>query len=192
MNPFRSIENSIRVRQNQVVADLLATGEMTMAVEQAEAQGPPPSLVGREGRARGLFAFEERWRPGALGVIRGLVDDGLDVAVLTGDHPTRGRLISETLGIPIEAELLPDEKVAAIERARRAIGPVAMVGDGIDDAPTLAARDAGIALGCGTDLSRDSASVCLLGDDLGGISWSLELAPRTRRIVRGNLIWAFG
>ncbi len=92
----------------------------------------------------------------------------------------------------VEAELMPAQKVDAIERARRTIGPVAMVGDGINDAPALSASDVGIALGCGTDLSRDSASICLLGDDLSRIPWSIELARRTRRVIRWNLIWAFG
>ena len=106
--------------------------------------------------------------------------------------PARGRVIAQELGVTVEAELLPDQKVAAIERVRRAFGPVCMVGDGINDAPALAASDVGIALGCGTDVSRDSASVCLLGDDLSRIPWSIELARRTRRVIRWNLIWAFG
>ena len=96
------------------------------------------------------------------------------------------------LGVAVNAELLPAQKVVAIEQARQAHGPVCMIGDGLNDAPALSACDVGIALGCGTDLSRDSASICLLGDDLSRIPWSIELARRTRRVIRWNLIWAFG
>ncbi len=165
---------------------------ISAAIEDAEGQGLPFSIVGWDDRARGLFVFEERWRPGAREVIRSLGEAGLDVAVLTGDHASRGRAIARQLGVVVEAELLPGDKSAAIERARQRFGPVCMIGDGINDAPALAVSDIGIALGCGTDVSRDAAAVCLMADDLGRIPWSIELARRTRRVIRGNLAWAFG
>jgi heavy metal translocating P-type ATPase len=171
----------------------LALGaELEDAVEAAELCGLPLCMVGWDDTVRGLFAFEEDWRPKAHAVTRWLTALPLDVGVLTGDHKVRGHAIAEELGVCVEAELLPDQKVAAIGRIQRAVGPVCMIGDGINDAPALAASDVGIALGCGTDVSRDSASVCLLGDDLSHIPWSIELARRTRQIVRWNLIWAFG
>ena len=156
-----------------------ARGELSMA------------LVGWDREARGLFVFAEQWRSGFDQVIRWLRDAGLDVGVLTGDHAPRGRAIARELGVTVEAELLPEHKVAAIHRTRREHGPVAMVGDGINDAPALAASDVGIALGCGTDVSRDSAAICLLGDDLTRIPWTIELARRTIRVIRQNLFWAF-
>ena len=88
--------------------------------------------------------------------------------------------------------LAAGNQVAAIRQARTRFGPVAMVGDGVNDAPALAASDLGVALGCGADLSRDSAALCLLGDDLERFPWALELARRTVGVVRGNLVWAFG
>ena len=165
---------------------------MTKSVEDAEARGLPLSLLGWDGQVRGLFVFEEQWRHGVLAVIRAIRAAGLDVAVLTGDHASRGRSIARQLGVTVAAELLPVNKSADIEQAKRTIGPVCMIGDGINDAPALAASDVGIALGCGTDVSRDSASVCLMADDLTRIPWSLELSRRTRRVIRGNLAWAFG
>ncbi|MFI5456293.1 MAG: heavy metal translocating P-type ATPase [Isosphaerales bacterium] len=165
---------------------------LSSAHRDAESRGLPVTLVGWDGQARGLFVLDEEWRPAARAVIHWLTQARLDVGVLTGDHATRGRIIAGQLGVVVEAELLPAQKVAAIERARRAFGPVSMIGDGINDAPALSASDVGIALGCGTDVSRDSASICLLGDDLSRIPWSIELARRTRRVIRWNLIWAFG
>jgi heavy metal translocating P-type ATPase len=161
------------------------------ALDEALARGLSVALVGWEGSARGLFVFQEQWRPGHETVVSRLVRDGLDVGVLTGDHAARGEAIARELGVSVEAELLPDQKVDAVRRARERFGPVAMVGDGVNDAPALAASDVGIALGCGTDVSRDSASVCLLGDDLTRIPWAIELARRTVRVIRRNLFWAF-
>jgi heavy metal translocating P-type ATPase len=166
--------------------------ELEGPLENAESRGLPVTLIGWAGRIRGLFVFEERSRPLAPGVIDWLKRQSLDVRVLTGDHAARGRIIARCLGVAVDAEMLPDQKVAAIQQARSAIGPVAMVGDGINDAPALSASDVGIALGCGTDVSRDSASVCLLGNDLSRIPWSIELARRTRRVILWNLIWSFG
>ncbi len=162
------------------------------AVEDAESRGLPLCMVGWDEQVRGLFVFEEEWRPAAHAVTRWLTAARMDVGVLTGDHAERGRVIARELAVSVEAELLPAQKLVAIERVHQTIGPVCMVGDGINDAPALAASDVGIALGCGTDVSRDSASVCLLGDELSRIPWSIELARRTRRVIRWNLIWAFG
>jgi heavy metal translocating P-type ATPase len=164
---------------------------LDLALEQAREQGLSMALVGWDGEARGLFVFAERWRPGFDQVIAWLLATALDVGVLTGDHAARGRAIARELGVAVEAELLPEQKVEAIHRARRDHGPVAMVGDGINDAPALAASDVGIALGCGTDVSRDSAAICLLGNDLTRIPWTIELARRTIRVIRQNLFWAF-
>ena len=159
---------------------------------EAEAHGLPLTLIGWGERARAIFLFDEAWRPGAAEVLHALKKEKLDVGVLTGDHASRGRAIEQQLGVKVEAELLPAAKVDAVRNVKAAVGPVCMVGDGINDSPALAASDVGIALGCGSDVSRDSASVCLLGNDLRKILWSIELAKRTRRVIRWNLIWAFG
>jgi heavy metal translocating P-type ATPase len=161
------------------------------ALDDALARGLSVALVGWEDSARGLFVFQEAWRPGHRSVLAWLERNGLDVGILTGDHRSRGQAIALELGVSVDAELLPDQKVDAIRRARARFRSVAMVGDGVNDAPALAASDVGIALGCGTDVSRDSASVCLLGDDLSRIPWTIELSRRAVRVIRRNLFWAF-
>ncbi|QEH36836.1 Copper-exporting P-type ATPase A [Aquisphaera giovannonii] len=161
-------------------------------LEDATGRGLPVTLVGWGGGVRGVFVFEEEWREGFDRTLDALRHAGLDIAILTGDHPARGRAIASELGVAVEAGLLPEQKVDAVRRARRDLGAVAMVGDGVNDAPALAASDVGIAMGCGTDVSRDSASVCLLGNDLARIPWSLELARRTVSVIKRNLFWAFG
>lgn len=116
---------------------------------------------------------------------------GCRVFVLTGDHRQRGRRISELLDVETIPDLLPEDKVARVTQMRREDGAVAMVGDGLNDAPALEAADVGIAMGCGADITRQSASICLLGDDLGRVPWIVKLARRTVRTIRLNLFWAF-
>jgi len=162
------------------------------AARLSEAAGRSIAWIGWSGSARGLFTFEERLRPSAHAAIERCRCLGLDLGVLTGDHAARGAALARELGVPVAAGLLPEAKVAAIGAARARFGPVAMVGDGVNDAPALASSDVGVALGCGSDLSRESAAICLLGDDLDRLPWAVALARRTRGVIRGNLAWAFG
>jgi P-type E1-E2 ATPase len=138
-----------------------------------------------------VFIFNETVRPEATAAIAACRELGCDVGVLTGDDPARGRLLEVQLGVRVQSGLLPEDKLAAIHEARRAFGPVAMIGDGVNDAPALAASDVGIALGCGTDLARESAPIALLADNLGDVPWAVGLARRSVRVMRQNLFWAF-
>ncbi len=99
---------------------------------------------------------------------------------------------AESVPLIVECELQPHEKVERLLQLRDRFGSVAMVGDGINDAPALAASNAGIAMGCGADVSRESAQVCLLTSELNRIPWAIQLARRTRNVIRQNLMWAFG
>jgi heavy metal translocating P-type ATPase len=141
------------------------------------------------GTVRAVFVFREQLRseaPAAIAACRGL---GLDVLVLTGDRRDRAAALATELGVDALAEQLPEDKATAVRRV--GAGSVAMIGDGVNDAPALASAEVGVALGCGADLSRDAAGVCLLGDSLMGVPWAVGLARQTVRIVRQNLFWAF-
>jgi heavy metal translocating P-type ATPase len=172
-------------------ASLIWGQRLSPVLASALRHGEPLTCVGWDGLVRGLFVFREQLRPEARQALERLRRQGLDVALLTGDSVARGASIGRELGLVVNAGLLPEDKVAAIESARRTIGPVAMVGDGINDCPALAASDVGIALGCGTDVARDSAAVCLVGNDLLHLPQTIELARRTVRVIRQNLFWAF-
>jgi heavy metal translocating P-type ATPase len=142
------------------------------------------------GKTRGRFQLSETVRPEAQAAVAQLNVLGFRSVMLTGDRESRAKRFAETLGMNYRAELLPEAKLESIDDLRSA-GPVIMVGDGINDAPALAAADVGVALGSGTDISRHSAGVCLLGNDLSRLPWLVRLAQRTVRTVRWNLFWAF-
>lgn len=164
---------------------------LAASVAQAGADHAPLSCIGWGGKVRGVFIFEEELRPQATSALARCQELNLDAAVLTGDHRLRAAEVEGQLGVPVAAELLPEDKVAEIESAKKMFGSVAMVGDGLNDAPALAAADVGIAMGCGADLSRESADVCLLSDELNRFGWAVELARQTVHIIRQNLFWAF-
>lgn len=152
----------------------------------------PLVAIGYDGRVRGLFVLEESLRPEAATALEACQTLGLDQSILTGDRQARGAALAARLGRPVLAELLPEQKLAAIRAAHDRFGRVAMVGDGLNDAPALAAADVGIALGCGADVSRDSAGVCLATNDLNLVPWSCQLARQTVHTIRTNLAWSFG
>jgi heavy metal translocating P-type ATPase len=149
------------------------------------------TLVAWDGRARARFLIGEAVRPEAKATITWLRKAGCDCIMLTGDRPARASALAKSLGLDFKAALFPEAKLDAL-RALQAAGPVVMVGDGVNDAPALAAADVGIALGSGTDISRHSAGVCLLSSDLSRLPWLISLARRTEKTIRWNLVWAFG
>ncbi|MEZ6125618.1 MAG: cation-translocating P-type ATPase [Planctomycetaceae bacterium] len=141
------------------------------------------------------FLISEAIRPESRAALEQLLQSSQSLHVLSGDRPSKGRFLTEQLQVPglhVECSLNPEQKVARVTAVRHQFGTTAMVGDGINDAPALAASDVGIAMGCGADVSRDSAQVCLLSNDLTRIPWAIHLARRTRAVIRQNLFWAFG
>lgn len=156
-----------------------------------EAKGRTVACVAWEGEVRGLLAFAEELRPEAFSVVQDLVNSGLEVCALTGDDRAAGDALARRLKIRVLSELLPEEKERLIVEAQARLGPVAMVGDGLNDAPALARADVGIALGCGVDVTREAADVSLIGSNLRQVAWAIHLARDTHRTIRQNLWWAF-
>lgn len=165
---------------------------LTRVVADAVRNGLSFTLLAWNREVQALWIFDEELRPGVREMLAWCREQHLEVQVLTGDHPARGTRLARELLVPVEAGLLPEDKARAIDSAHRRWGSVAMVGDGVNDAPALAASDLGVALGCGTDISRDSSQVCLLSSELDRLPWAIAFSRRLVRNIRGNLWWAFG
>lgn len=170
---------------------LTTAAELWRAIEAAGGSEAPLSCIGWAGQIRGVFVFRESLRPEARDSLDHCRRLGLRVAVATGDRRSRADHLADLLAVKVFAEQLPEDKVATLADARKRFGPVAMIGDGLNDAPALAVSDVGIALGCGADLSRESAAICLLANDLARLPWTIQLARQTVRIIRQNLFWSF-
>ena len=140
----------------------------------------------------GSIGFRDRPRPEAAELVRRLDDDGLAVSLLSGDEPAAVAATGSEIGVRnVEGGLLPGQKLSAVDRLRDRYGPVAMVGDGINDAPALARADVGVAFAEGTEIAREAAAVTLMRPDLRLVSEALRIARRALRTIRQNLFWAF-
>jgi Cd2+/Zn2+-exporting ATPase len=169
--------------------------ELTRWLGARSRAGDSPVAAAVDGRAAGGLAVRDRPRDDAAEAIRRLRALGLrHIVLLTGDDEVTARRVATEVGIDeVEAGLLPDEKVRALDEIRRRYGRVAMVGDGVNDAPALATADVGVALGAaGTDVALETADLVLMGERLGGLVYARELAARARSVVRQNLVFASG
>jgi heavy metal translocating P-type ATPase len=170
--------------------ELAMKAELAAGRRQLEQAGLTVVHVGWAGKVQGLLGLVERLRPEAAPTLAELQRQKLDIQVLTGDSAATGAALMQRLGVIVQSQLLPHDKVSFIEKAE-AHQPVAMVGDGLNDAPALARASVGIALGCGADVTREAADVSLMGSDLSQIHWILSLARRTYQTIGWNLVWAF-
>jgi Cd2+/Zn2+-exporting ATPase len=162
-------------------------------VERLERQGKTAVVVGDEGGALGVIAVSDPLRPNAREALRMLRALGVsEIAMLTGDNPATASTVAAQAGISdVRAGLLPEDKVAAVADLRERAGVVAMVGDGVNDAPALAAASLGVAMGAaGTDAALETADVALMGDDLAAIPETVVLARRTRRVIWQNIVFS--
>ncbi|PPI50113.1 copper-translocating P-type ATPase [Rathayibacter tritici] len=169
-----------------------APGDLAERAERASIEGGTVVGVGWDGELRGFAVLRDEPRHEAARTVRALRERGLRVLMLTGDNPRAARAVASAVGLDeVIAEVLPEEKLAVIERLRAEGRHVAFVGDGVNDAAALAAAEVGIAMGTGSDAAIEASDITLVGDDLSRVPDALRLSSRTLGVIRGNLFWAF-
>jgi Cu+-exporting ATPase len=160
--------------------------------ERLRGDGATVINIAVDGKLAGLFAIADPVKPSTPDALKALAADGIKVIMLTGDNRTTANAVARKLGIAdVEAEVLPDQKSAVVGKLQKAGRIVAMAGDGVNDAPALAAAEVGIAMGTGTDVAMESAGITLLKGDLGGIVRARRLSQATMNNIRQNLFFAF-
>ena len=166
-------------------------GLSSIAAELA-ASGKTPMFLASEGQALGIIAVADALKPASVEEVARLKRLGLEVVMLTGDNIQTAMAIAQELGIDrVEAEVLPQDKVKVVSRLQAEGKVVAMVGDGINDAPALVQADVGMAMGTGTDVAMESADITLMRGDVGGVITAFDLSRSTIRTIKQNLFWAF-
>ena len=183
---------TIHVGNRRMAARLMsAPPRLDQSITQMEDEGMTVMVCIAQGKMLGAIGVADTLKAGAEEVVRNLTDMGLKVVMLTGDNERTARAIAARAGIhEFRAQLLPKDKASAIRSYQEAGEIVAMVGDGINDAPALAQADIGIAIGSGTDIALESGNIVLVRDDLKGVSTAIRLSRRTFRKIRENLFWA--
>ncbi len=160
--------------------------------ERLRGDGATVINIAIDGKLAGLFAIADPVKASTPDALKALAAEGVKVIMLTGDNRTTANAVARRLGIAdVEAEVLPDQKSAVVAKLQKAGRVVAMAGDGVNDAPALAAAEVGIAMGTGTDVAMESAGITLLQGDLGGIVRARRLSQATMRNIRQNLFFAF-
>ncbi|MDP2333550.1 MAG: copper-translocating P-type ATPase, partial [Reyranella sp.] len=168
------------------------TAALEEAAERLRQDGATAIFLGIDGKAAAVFAVADPVKATTAEALKALAKDRIRVVMLTGDNRTTAEAVARRLGISeVEAEVLPEEKSAVVEKLRREGRIVAMAGDGVNDAPALAAAEVGIAMGTGTDVAIESAGVTLLKGDLMGIVKAKRLSEATMSNIRQNLFFAF-
>jgi Cu+-exporting ATPase len=173
-------------------AALVVSHELDTERAALEATGATVVLVGWSGVARGLLVLRDEVRPTSADAVARLRALGLRPVLLTGDNARTAAAVGAAVGITdVRAELLPADKLTAVRQLQACGAVVAFVGDGVNDAAALAGADLGMAVGHGTDAAIEAADIVLGRDDLLVVADAVELARRTHRTIRGNLVWAF-
>jgi Cu+-exporting ATPase len=168
------------------------TGSLSPLAEQLADEGKTPMLVAIDQKPAGVIAGADTLKEYSQEAVSLLHRLGLRVIMLTGDHPRTALAIAKKLGIDeVRAQVLPEDKAKVVQELQQQDHIVAMVGDGINDAPALAQADVGIAIGTGTDVAMESSDITLIRGDLRGVVTAISLSRSTLRNIRQNLFWAF-
>ncbi len=187
--------HSVMVGSRRAVEDALPqAADLEETIERLERDGQTPLYVVVDGTYAGLVAVADTIKETAREAIDALNADGVEVYLLTGDTRRVAEAVARQVGIPVErvrAEVLPNEKADVVQSLKDQGKRVAMVGDGINDAPALATADLGIAIGTGTDVAMAASGLTLMSGDLRGVPASLRLSRQTMRKIQQNLFWAF-
>ncbi|HLL71679.1 MAG TPA: heavy metal translocating P-type ATPase [Pyrinomonadaceae bacterium] len=170
----------------------VAAGDLEQGVEALTAAGKTAMYVAVDGALAGVFAVADEIKAGSKEAVGALGRLGLEVVMLTGDNRRTAESVARAVGITrVLAEVLPEGKAAAVRELQAEGKRVAMVGDGLNDAPALAQADIGIAIGTGTDVAIEASDITLIRGDLEGVVTAIALSRRTIRVIKQNLFWAF-
>ncbi len=162
-------------------------------VEKLESEGKTVMMLGVAGKLAGLIAVADTVKETSKSAIKTLSQMGIETVMITGDNQRTAQAIAKQVGIKrVLAEVLPDQKEAEVKKIQAEGKVVAMVGDGINDAPALAASNIGIAMGSGTDVAMEAAGITLVSKDLNAVASAITLSKKTMRTIKLNLFWAFG